>query len=330
MIKKAIFFSFFCLLAISCATDEQKMQKVIKDYLYKTLDDYKSYEPIEFQPSDSLFSDWTMDPALAALEILNEKYKNQGDSLKREMERKKAYGYSATSILNADWNDFVEATWFTTVTYKSLRDSIKNHFVSEFIGYGIDHSFRAKNKLGATVRSNYQFIIDSSKTTVIGVKDIDEGEAIRNYSKILNKDELEAQKSQKMLEKYPNMKERGEAFLEQNRSEDGVIVNPSGLQYRIIKEGAGRKPREESKVETKYTLRTFDGELIDEAQDESVNLTIKYINQGFAEALKMMSPGAIYEVYIPSDLAYGEKGNDTIPPYCVLIATIELVKIVEY
>ncbi len=330
MFKNNHILLFFCLIILSCSSEEQKMQKIIKGYLYKTLDDYKSYEPIEFQPSDSLFSDWTMDPMLPVLEALNEKYSHQKDSLKREMDRKRAYGYSAESILSSDWNDYVEATFFTTMRYKSIRDSIKNHFVSEFIGFGIDHSFRAKNRLGATIRNNYQFIIDPSKTAVIEVRDIDEGEAIRNYAKILNKDELDELKHQEMLKKYPNYKERGEAFLEQNKNKEGVVVTPSGLQYRVVKEGVGKKPRQESEVEIKYILKTFEGEIIDNAQDEGVNFKIRYITEGFAEALKLMSPGAVYEVFIPYELGYGDKGYGNFPPYCVTIAEIELLKIVKY
>ena len=60
------------------------------------------------------------------------------------------------------WNDYLEATFFTKFTYKQLRDSIKDHYESRFIGYGIDHSFRAKNRLGGTEKREYQFIINPS------------------------------------------------------------------------------------------------------------------------------------------------------------------------
>ena len=329
MLNRLFIIIFVCSFAVSCVSDEKKMQKLIKEYLYENLDDYKSYEPIEFQPSDSLFSDWTMDSMLPVLDEYYEKYSRLADSLQRERRLKSALGYSTSEIMETV-PEYLEATFFTKITYKHLRDSIRDHFESRFIGYGIDHSFRAKNRLGGTEKREYQFIINPSKTRVIDVRDIEKGEAITNYSKIWNKYELEEIKHKEMLEKYQNYKERGEAFLEQNKQTEGVITTPSGLQYRVIQEGAGRKPREKSRVEVKYIMKTFDGQVLDDVRDKTVSLGLAYILKGFSEALMLMNTGAKYEIFIPYELGYGEKETNNVPPYCVLVAEVELVKITEY
>lgn len=329
MTKRLFVTILICLFAVSCSTDEKKMQKIIKNYLYETLDDYKSYEPIAFNPSDSLFSDWTMDPLLPLLDAKYERSKRIADSLDREQQLKAALGYSMREVLES-WNDYIAATIFTKVTYNHIRDSIKNYYVSRFIGFGIDHSFRTKNRLGGVERRSFQFIIDPSKSAVIDVRDIDKGEEITNYSKILNKEELDEIRHQEMLKKYPNIKERGEAFLEQNKGEEGVITTPSGLQYRVIKEGSGRKPRAKSRVDVKYLMKIFDGQIIDDARDEAISFRLDRVIKGFAEALMLMSPGSIYEIYIPYELGYGDAEQGPIPPYCVLVSEVELVKITEY
>ena len=161
MLKRLFIIIIVCSFVVSCVSDEKKMQKIIKDYLYENLDDYKSYEPIEFHLSDSLFSDWTMDPMLPTLDEYYEKYSRLADSLQREQRLKSALGYSTSEVMET-WNDYLEATFFTKFTYKQLRDSIKDHYESRFIGYGIDHSFRAKNRLGGTEKREYQFIINPS------------------------------------------------------------------------------------------------------------------------------------------------------------------------
>lgn len=317
------------ILSLSCSSEEQKMQKVIKDFLYQTLDDYKSYEPIEFQPADSLFSDWTMDSLLPKIESDYSKMKAIADSLEIESKRKAGLGYSLDNVTD-DINMYIIATYYTKVAYSEKRDSIKNNFVSEFIGYGINHSFRAKNRMGGTERHNYQFVLSPDKTRVIMVNDIDAGEEITNYSKILNKNELEELKLQSMLLKYPDNKEKGLAFLEENKKDERVVVTDSGLQYRVIKEGKGRKPREKSVVEYKSKAKDVNGETLFDYTDSPKQTGVNRVIKGMSEALQLMSPGAIYEICIPWDLAFGEKGNDYMPPYTVMIEELELIDIIEY
>lgn len=322
--KRDIFIILLSLLVVSCINEEQKMQKVVREYLYNTLDDYKSYEPISFSPSDSCYSDWTMDPLLPKIESDYKAMSRIVDSLTIERNKKAARGYSIDDMLE-DINLFFIASYYTNVSYPSKKDSIKNHFVSEFIGYGINHVFRSKNRLGGTQRHNLQFIIDSSKTTVIDVRDIDAGEAITNHHKVLNKFEIEEIERQALLAKYPNIRERSIRFLEENKKKEGISITESGLQYRVITEGKGRSPKDNDKVICRYIAKDIDGNVISSSMDEPSHLQPKYVIKGVAEALKLMKPGAKYEIYVPCELAYGEKGTSTIPPYMAFVYEIELI-----
>lgn len=323
--KRSIVLLLFPLIIVSCVTKEQKMQKVIKSYLYNTLDDFKSYEVISFSSADSCYSDWTMDPQLPIVESRYERMSRIVDSLKIERDRKASLGYSFHDLMD-DLNQFVIASYYTTVTYPSIKDSIKNHYVSEFLGFGINHVFRSNNRLGGTQIHNLQFIIDPTMTMVIGVHDINAGDEITNHHKVFNKYELEERARQDLLAEYPNIKERGVRFLEENKQKEGIIVTESGLQYRVIKEGKGLNPNADSKVECKYVAKDIDGNVIDCAKEEPAIILPRHMIKGFAEALMLMKPGAEYEIFVPSDLAYGEKGTSMIPPFMVLVYEIVLIR----
>ncbi len=139
---------------------------------------------------------------------------------------------------------------------------------------------------------------------------------IQNYFMALQKKEME--KSKKESEK----------FLSENAQKEGVKVLPSGLQYKIIKEGNGPKPKVDQKVKVKYTGKLIDGTVFD-ASKEATSFTLKdEVILGWQEGLQLMPVGSIFEFYIPYQLAYGEKGYPgVIPPYATLIFEIELLDI---
>lgn len=128
---------------------------------------------------------------------------------------------------------------------------------------------------------------------------------------------------------YANLKE-GEAFLEKNQKKEGVKVTESGLQYEVIKEGSGPSPKGNDTVSVHYEGKLIDGTVFDSSikRGEPTQFTVRTVIRGWQEALGMMKKGSKYRLYIPSYLAYGERGaSGHIPPNSVLIFEVELLDI---
>ena len=124
--------------------------------------------------------------------------------------------------------------------------------------------------------------------------------------------------------------ERGQAFLAENKNAEGVVALDSGLQYRIVQEGTGPKPGPGDEVQAHYTGKLLNGEEFDSsvARGEPVRLHVAQVIPGWQEALVMMPAGSIWELWIPSNLAYGEQGSPpTIGPNETLYFRIELLEV---
>jgi hypothetical protein len=124
--------------------------------------------------------------------------------------------------------------------------------------------------------------------------------------------------------------EVGIKFLEKNRYKDGVRQTSSGLQYKIIKKGYGSKPSLTSKVKVDYEGRLLDGQIFDSSFKRGVPMTfeVNKVVKGWTEGLQLMNEGSEYELYLPSELAYGDKyrGN-YIYPHAVLIFKVTLIEV---
>ena len=125
------------------------------------------------------------------------------------------------------------------------------------------------------------------------------------------------------------VREAGEAFLAENAKKDGVVVLPSGLQYTVLREGTLRKPKATDSVECHYEGRLIDGTVFDSSYKRGQPATFRcnQVIKGWTEALQLMPEGSTWELYIPYDLAYGERGNQSIPPYATLIFKVEVLKV---
>jgi len=126
-------------------------------------------------------------------------------------------------------------------------------------------------------------------------------------------------------------KKAGDAFLQENAKKEGVTVLPSGLQYKILKAGNGKTPSNADSVVCHYRGTFIDGKEFDSSYKRGEPLTIKVqggVIPGWSEALKLMPVGSKWQVFIPSNLAYGEKGaGSQIGPNAPLIFEIELLSI---
>jgi FKBP-type peptidyl-prolyl cis-trans isomerase FklB len=127
-------------------------------------------------------------------------------------------------------------------------------------------------------------------------------------------------------------KARGEKFLAENKSKDGVKTTASGLQYKVIKEGTGKKPAKENTVKVHYTGTTIDGKVFDSSVErgEPIEFPLAGVIAGWTEGVQLMSVGSKYTLYIPSNLAYGEQGaGQAIGPNETLIFDVELLDITK-
>ncbi len=121
----------------------------------------------------------------------------------------------------------------------------------------------------------------------------------------------------------------GREFLEENAKNDSVVQTESGLQYMVLKEGTGAKPGPTDNVTVHYTGRLLDGTVFDSSMDgEPATFPLNRVIAGWTEGLQLMSEGAKYRLFIPSELAYGENGaGDKILPNSTLIFDVELIKV---
>jgi FKBP-type peptidyl-prolyl cis-trans isomerase FklB len=127
-----------------------------------------------------------------------------------------------------------------------------------------------------------------------------------------------------------NNKTAGENFLAANKNKEGVVTLPNGLQYKVLKEGSGPKPKSDSEVKVHYHGTHINGEVFDSSYDrgEPISLSLTQVIKGWQEALPLMSVGSKYQFYIPAELAYGERGaGNSIGPNEALVFDIELLGI---
>ena len=137
----------------------------------------------------------------------------------------------------------------------------------------------------------------------------------------------EAEITKEVEAKAKANKEAGEKFLAENEKKEGVQKTASGLQYKVITEGTGAKPKATDTVTVHYEGKLIDGKVLDSSYErgEPVSFRLNEVIKGWTEGVQLMNTGSKYELYIPSDLAYGETGNPNIEPNSVLIFTVELL-----
>ena len=126
-------------------------------------------------------------------------------------------------------------------------------------------------------------------------------------------------------------KEAGNKFLEENKKQEGVITLPSGLQYKILKNGNGPKPKASDTVKCHYEGRLINGAIFDSSirRGEPAEFPVSGVIAGWVEALQLMNTGSKRQLYIPSELAYGSHGaGQSIGPNETLIFDVELLDIV--
>ncbi len=143
--------------------------------------------------------------------------------------------------------------------------------------------------------------------------------------------QLQSKMAEVAEKKAGSVKQEGDAFLKANAAKPGVITRPSGLQYKVVKEGAGASPKATDSVSVHYEGRLVDGTVFDSSikRGEPATFGVNQVIKGWTEALQVMKVGSKWQVYIPSELAYGAspRPGGPIPPNAVLIFDVELLGI---
>jgi FKBP-type peptidyl-prolyl cis-trans isomerase len=190
--------------------------------------------------------------------------------------------------------------------------------------------------VGVSVGKNFkQQMLDVDVNLVAqGLKDELSGKKL-----LLSEDELrktmtayqqELRRKQMQERKMAEMehKKEGDVFLEANKKKEGVVTLPSGLQYKILKAGEGPKPTAQDRVEVKYRGTFIDGKEFDSSGSETRTFKISETIPGWREALPLMPVGSKWQIVVPPELAYGQRGiGMTILPNTTLVFELELVGI---
>ena len=191
--------------------------------------------------------------------------------------------------------------------------------ISYALGLSIGNNFRASGINGLKVED---FVRGLETVLSDGKPEISYDEA----KKIVNEYFVKLQNEQMRLNK-----EAGEEFLRINKGKAGVVTLPSGLQYEVLKQGTGAKPKLTDKVKCHYHGTLVNGTVFDSSvlRGEPATFGVSQVIRGWTEALQLMSVGSKWRLFLPSELAYGERGaGDKIGPNSALVFDVELLDIV--
>lgn len=128
------------------------------------------------------------------------------------------------------------------------------------------------------------------------------------------------------------IREEGEKFLSENAKQEGVTVLPSGLQYKVLREGNGKRPAATDRVKCHYEGQLTNGQVFDSSyrRGEPAVFPLNGVIAGWTEGVQLMNEGAKYRFFIPFNLAYGERGaGQAIPPYAALVFDVELLEVMK-
>ena len=194
------------------------------------------------------------------------------------------------------------------------------------VNYGIGVSV-ARNFQQQGMEVDVNLVVQGLKDQLAGKKLLMSEDELRKtmtgYQQELRRNQVQARKTVAL----DNRKE-GTAFLEANKKKEGVVTLPNGLQYKILKAGEGQKPMAPDTVEVKYRGTFINGKEFDSSGAKTMTFRVAEVIPGWQEALQLMPVGSKWELFVPSELAYGEKGlGQVIMPNTTLIFELELVGI---
>ena len=230
---------------------------------------------------------------------------------------------SAKPVATAQASEATTATTAPAVTDKSSFDEKVAYAVGASVGGYISQMVTEQGEyLG---HLDYK-LIEQGFVDALNSKSAMQPQEIESTLQALDQKVQEQMAAQMKAQAEANLK-AGEDFLAQNAKKEGVVTTASGLQYKVVKSGNGKAPKATDTVVVKYKGTTIDGKVFDEQKD-AVTFPLQNMIAGWVEGLQLMQEGAVYELYIPAKLAYGENGaGNLIQPNSALVFTVELVQV---
>lgn len=198
--------------------------------------------------------------------------------------------------------------------------------VSYALGLGIGQQLSDMGAKGLNIDDFSQAIKDVIEGTKPQISNEEAQTLVQTFFQ-----EQEAKQRAAAAEKGKVAMTEGQNFLNENAKKEGVITLPSGLQYQVLSEGTGKKPKATDQVKCHYEGMLVDGTLFDSSiqRGEPATFGLNQVIAGWTEGLQLMTEGAKYRFFIPYHLGYGEHGaGSSIPPFATLIFDVELIEVI--
>ncbi|MEW6507988.1 MAG: FKBP-type peptidyl-prolyl cis-trans isomerase [Bacteroidota bacterium] len=209
----------------------------------------------------------------------------------------------------------------SSITLKTFEDSV-SYSIGQNIGTSLKEPY---------MQINFEILVQAMKDAISGTQKLLSDEQMQTCMMKFNQKVMAKREADNKITSDKN-KEKGKQFLEANSKKDGVVVLPSGLQYKVIVKGEGPSPKAEDKVSVHYTGTLIDGTKFDSSYDRNAPAVfgVTQVIKGWTEALQLMRVGDKWELFIPSELAYGDSGaGGVIGPGEVLVFEVELLSIIK-
>lgn len=210
----------------------------------------------------------------------------------------------------------------TTTTVKKAAPAVVFKSTLDSASYAFGNTMASSMKNDGLNSLNYELLVK-------GLKD-----AFGNATPLIPKDKSQTAINNLFVsvskQKFAPTIAEGKAFLEKNKSQPGIQVTPSGIQYQVLNRGTGIRPKATDTVLVNYKGTLLNGKQFDSSYDrnEPLSLPLNGVIAGWTEGVQLMQTGSKYKFFIPYNLAYGERGAGAdIPPYSTLIFEIELLKV---